>query len=58
MVEMRMGKEHNVDLGEFANGQRGRGQAFGSDCKTGQSDSDPRKVMSDSRAAQVAMESD
>ena len=58
MIEVRVGKKHEVDLGEVANGQCGRGQAFRSDCKTGQSDSDPRKVMSDSRAAQVAMESD
>jgi hypothetical protein len=38
-----VGKKHDVDLGEVANGQRGRGQAFGSECKTGQPDSDPRK---------------
>ena len=43
MVEMRVGKEHDVDLGEVANGQCGRRQAFWSDRKTGQPDSDPRK---------------
>ena len=43
MIEVRVGKKHDVDLGEVANGQRGRGQAFGSECKTGQPDSDPRK---------------
>jgi hypothetical protein len=43
MIEVRVGKKHDVDLGEVANGQRGRGQAFWSDRKTGQPDSDPRK---------------
>ena len=43
MIEMRVGKQHDVDLGEVANGQCGRGKAFGSDRKTGQPDSDPRK---------------
>ena len=43
MIEVRVGKKHDIDLGEVANGQRGRGQAFGSECKTGQPDSDPRK---------------
>ena len=43
MIEVRVGKKHDVDLGEVADGQRGRGQAFGSECKTGQPDSDPRK---------------
>jgi hypothetical protein len=43
MIEVRVGKKHDVDLGEVANGQRGRGQAFGSDCKSGQPDSDPWK---------------
>jgi len=43
MVEVRVGKEHDVDLGEVANGQCGRRQAFWSDRKTGQPDSDPRK---------------
>jgi hypothetical protein len=42
MIEVRVGKKHDVELGEVANGQRGRGQAFGSECKTGQPDSDPR----------------
>ena len=35
MIEVRVGKKHDVDLGEVANGQRGRGQAFGPECKTG-----------------------
>ena len=43
MIEMRVGKKHDVNLGEFSNGQCGCGQAFGSDRKTGQPDSDPRK---------------
>src|ERR1700732_2095480 len=43
MIEMRVGQKHDIDLGEVANGQRGRGQAFGPECKTGQPDSDPRK---------------
>lgn len=43
MIEVRVGKKHDVDLGEVANGQRGLGQAFRSECKSGQSDSDPRK---------------
>ena len=43
MIEVRVGKKQDVDLGEVANRQRGRGQAFGSECKTGQPDSDPRK---------------
>ena len=43
MIEVRVGKKHDVDLGEVANGQCGRGQAFWSDRKTGQPDSDPRK---------------
>jgi len=34
---MRVGKEHDVDRGEVAYGQCGRGQAFGSDRKTGES---------------------
>jgi hypothetical protein len=38
-----MGKKHDVDLGKVANGQRGRGQAFRPECKTGQPDSDPGK---------------
>src|SRR5580704_6248399 len=41
MIEVRMGKKHDVDLGEVTNGQRGRGQAFRSECKSGQPDSDP-----------------
>ncbi len=43
MIEMRVGKKQDVDLGEVANGQRGRGQTFRSECKSGQPDSDPRK---------------
>ena len=43
MIEVRVGKKHDIDLGEVANGQRGRGQTFGSECKTGQPDSDPGK---------------
>src|ERR1700730_8881338 len=43
MIEVRVGKKHDVDLGEVANGQRGRGQAFKSERKSGQPDSDPRK---------------
>ena len=43
MIEVRVGKKHDVDLGEVANGQRGRGQAFRSECKPRQPDSDPRK---------------
>jgi hypothetical protein len=40
---VRVGKKHDVDLGEVANGQRGRGQAFESECKSRQPDSDPWK---------------
>ena len=36
MIEVRVGKKHDVDFGEVANGQGGRGQAFRADCKTGQ----------------------
>ena len=43
MIEVRVGKKHDVDLEEVTNGQRGRDQTFGSECKTGQPDSDPRK---------------
>jgi len=43
MIEVRVGTKHDIDLGEVANGQRGRGQAFGSECKPRQPDSDPRK---------------
>jgi hypothetical protein len=43
MIEVRVGKKDDVDLGEVANGQRGRGQAFRSECKSRQPDSDPRK---------------
>src|SRR5919201_124132 len=43
MVEMRMGKKHDINLGEVAISQRGRSQAFGSNRKTGQPDSNPRK---------------
>jgi hypothetical protein len=43
MIEVRVGKKQDVDLGEVANGQCSRGQAFGSECKSGQPDSDPRK---------------
>ena len=28
MIKVRVGKKHDVDLGEVANDQRGRGQAF------------------------------
>ena len=43
MIEVRVGKKHDVDLREIANGQRGRGQAFRSECKSGQPDSDSWK---------------
>jgi hypothetical protein len=43
MIEVRVGKKHDIDLGEVANGQSGPRQAFWSDRKTGQPDSDPRK---------------
>ena len=43
MIEVRVGQKHDVDLGEVANGQRGRGQAFRSECKPGQPDSDAWK---------------
>ena len=43
MIEVRVGKKHDVDLGEVANGQRRRCQALRSKCKSGQPDSDPRK---------------
>ena len=43
MIEMRVGKKQDVDLGEVANRQRGRGQAFRSERKSGQPDSDPWK---------------
>ena len=43
MIEVRVGKKHDVDLRKVADSQCGRGQAFGSDRKTGQPDSDPRK---------------
>jgi hypothetical protein len=43
MIEVRVGKKHDVDLGEVANGQRGRGQAFRSERESGQPDSDPGK---------------
>src|ERR1700730_11011171 len=43
MIEVRMGQKHDVDLGEVANGQRGRGQTFGAECKPRQPKSDPRK---------------
>jgi hypothetical protein len=43
MIEVHVRKKHDIDLGEVANGQSGRGQAFGPKCKTGQPDSDPRK---------------
>jgi hypothetical protein len=45
MIEVRVGTKHDIDLGEVANGQRGRGQAFGSESKTGQPDSDPRTEL-------------
>ena len=43
MVEVRVGQKHNVDLGEIANGQCGRGQAFRSERKSGQPNTNPRK---------------
>ena len=43
MIEVRVGKKHDVDLGEVANGQRRRCQALRSKCKSGQPDSDPWK---------------
>ena len=43
MIEVRVGKKQDVDLGKVANGQRGRGQAFWSECKPGQPDTDPRE---------------
>ena len=43
MIEMRVGKKHDVDLWQLANGQGGRGQAFGAKRKTGQPYADPRK---------------
>ena len=43
MIEVRVGKKHDVDLGEVTNGQCGRGQAFRPECKPRQPDSDPRK---------------
>jgi hypothetical protein len=43
MIEVRVGKKHDVDLGEVANCQRGRDQPFRSECESGQPDSDPRK---------------
>ena len=43
MIEVRVGKKHDVDFGVVANGQRGRGQAFRAECESRQPDSDPRK---------------
>ena len=43
MIEVRVGKKHDIDLGEVTNGQRGRGQAFRPECKPRQPDSDARK---------------
>jgi hypothetical protein len=43
MIEVRVGKKHDVDLGEVTNGQCGRSQAFRPECKTRQPDSDPGK---------------
>jgi hypothetical protein len=43
VIEVRVGKKHDIDLGKVANGQRGRGQAFGSECNSGQPDSDAWK---------------
>src|ERR1700730_15934614 len=43
MIEVRVGKKHDVNLGEVANGQCGRGQAFGSEGKSRQPESDPWK---------------
>ncbi len=43
MIEVCVGQKHDVNLWQLANGQCRRGQAFGSDRKTGQPDSDPRK---------------
>ena len=44
MIEVRVGKKHDVDLGEVANGQRSRGQAFEAESKPRQPDSDPWKT--------------
>jgi hypothetical protein len=57
MIEMRVRKKQNVDLGEVANGQRGRGQAFGADCKAGQPDSNPRKEnwICENRSVRIVM---
>jgi len=43
MIEMRVGKKDDVDLGKVVNGQCGRGQAFRAECKSGQPDSDAWK---------------
>ena len=43
MIEVRVGKKQDVDLGKVANGQRGRGQAFRPECESRQPDSDPWK---------------
>jgi hypothetical protein len=43
MIEVRVGKKHDVDLWKVANGQRGRGQTFRSECESRQPNSDPRK---------------
>jgi hypothetical protein len=32
MIEVHVGKNHDVDLGEVTNGQRGRGRTFRSEC--------------------------
>jgi hypothetical protein len=43
MIEVRLRKKQDVDLGKVANGQRGRGQAFRSKCEPRQPDTDPRE---------------
>ena len=43
MIEVRVGKKHDVDLGEIANGQRRLGQTFGPERQSGQPDSNARK---------------
>ena len=43
MIEVRVGKKHDVDLGEVTNGQCGRSQAFRSECKSRQPDSNAWK---------------
>ena len=43
MIEVCVGKKHDVDLGRVTNGQRGRGQTFEPERKSGQPDSNPRK---------------